>query len=165
MTIGETPVEVGASTADIDSLEEVGGLPIGPGITVEDVADVREEEAPSAVSRSDGDRAITVTGRITAQDTSAVSTEAQELIDGLDLPGDVTATAGGESEDIEESFYNLFLSIIVALVLVYLLLVVFFGSLTVPLVILLAVPLTTAGAFGTLLLLSLIHISEPTRPY
>ncbi len=152
VTIGETPVEVGVPGEEVDSLEEVGGLPIGPGVTVGDVADVREEEAPSAVSRSDGDRAVTVTGRITAQDTSAVSTEAQELIDGLDLPGDVTATAGGESEDIEESFYNLFLSIIVALVLVYLLLVVFFGSLAVPLVILLAVPLTTAGAFGTLLL-------------
>ncbi len=152
VTIGETPVEVGVPEEDVDSLEEVRGLPIGPGATVEDVADVREEEAPSAVSRSNGDRAVTVTGRITAQDTSAVSTEAQELIDGLDLPGDVTATAGGESEDIQESFYNLFLSIIVALVLVYLLLVVFFGSLAVPLVILLAVPLTTAGAFGTLLL-------------
>ncbi|MDP8901727.1 MAG: efflux RND transporter permease subunit, partial [Actinomycetota bacterium] len=152
VTIGETPVEVGVPEEDVHSLEEVQGLPIGPGVTVEDVADVREEEAPSAVSRSDGDRAVTVTGRITAQDTNAVSTEAQELIEGLELPGDVTATAGGESEDIQESFYNLFLSIIVALVLVYLLLVVFFGSLAVPLVILLAVPLTTAGAFGTLLL-------------
>ena len=104
-----------------------------------------------------------MTGRITAQDTNDVSTEAQELIDGLELPGDVTATAGGESEDIQESFYNLFLSIIVALVLVYLLL--------------LAVPLTTAGAFGTLLLtntalnlssllgiLLLIDIVSPTPP-
>ncbi len=39
-----------------------------------------------------------------------------------------------------------------ALVLVFLILVVFFGSLLVPLVILLAVPLTTVGAFGALYL-------------
>jgi HAE1 family hydrophobic/amphiphilic exporter-1 len=64
----------------------------------------------------------------------------------------VTASVGGESEDIEEGFYNLFLSIIVALALVYLILVVFFGSLLVPLIILLAVPLTTVGAFGALFL-------------
>ncbi|MEJ7872141.1 MAG: efflux RND transporter permease subunit, partial [Rubrobacteraceae bacterium] len=152
VTVGETPVSIGVPEDAVDSLEEVRGLPVGPGTSVGDVADVREVEAPSAVSRDDGDRAVTVRGRITAQDTSAVSTEAQERIDALDLPGDVTATSGGESEDIQESFYNLFLSIIVALVLVYLLLVVFFGSLAVPLVILLAVPLTTAGAFGTLLL-------------
>ncbi len=70
----------------------------------------------------------------------------------LDLPGDVTAQVGGESEDIEESFRNLILSIAVALALVYLILVVFFRSLTAPLIILLAVPLTTVGAFGALLL-------------
>ncbi|MDQ4063257.1 MAG: efflux RND transporter permease subunit, partial [Actinomycetota bacterium] len=152
VNVGEMSVEIGVPQDAVDSLEEVRGLPVGPGTSVGDVADVREVEAPSAVSRDSGDRAVTVRGRITAQDTSAVSTEAQERIDALDLPGEVTATSGGESEDIQESFYNLFLSIIVALVLVYLLLVVFFGSLAVPLVILLAVPLTTAGAFGTLLL-------------
>ncbi len=59
---------------------------------------------------------------------------------------------GGETEDIDESFRNLFFSIIVALALVFLILVVFFGSILVPLVILLAVPLTTVGAFGALLL-------------
>ncbi len=67
----------------------------------------------------------------------------------LDLPGNVTAKVGGESEDIEESSRNLILSIAVALALVYLILVVFFRSLAVPLIILLAVPLT---AFGALLL-------------
>ena len=68
------------------------------------------------------------------------------------MPGNVTAQVGGENEDIDESFRNLFLSIIVALVLVFLILVVFFGSLRIPLVILLAVPLTTVGAFGALFL-------------
>ena len=151
-TIGETPVAVGVAKDVVDSLEEVEDLPVGIGATVGDVAEVEEVEAPSAVRRADGERAVTVRGRITTQDTNAVSTEAQERIDGLELPNRVTATAGGESEDIQESFYNLFFSIIVALVLVYLILVIFFGSLAVPLVILLAVPLTTAGAFGALLL-------------
>jgi hydrophobic/amphiphilic exporter-1 (mainly G- bacteria), HAE1 family len=61
-------------------------------------------------------------------------------------------SAGGESKDIEEAFQNLFLSIIVALALVYVILVNFFGSLLVPLVILLAVSLTTVGTFGALFL-------------
>lgn len=68
----------------------------------------------------------------------------------LDLPGDAMTSVGGESEDIEEGFQNLFLSIIVALV--YVILVIFFGSLLVPLVILLAVSLTTVGTFGALFL-------------
>jgi HAE1 family hydrophobic/amphiphilic exporter-1 len=151
-TLGDTPVVVGVPESSVDSLDEVRGLPVGSNTTVGDVAEVGEVESPVAVSRTDGERAVTVTGGITSPDTQAVSTEAQRSIADLDLPGDVTAQVGGENEDIDESFRNLFLSIIVALVLVFLLLVVFFGSLLVPLVILLAVPLTTVGAFGALYL-------------
>ena len=152
LTVSETPVSVGVPQSSVDSLEEVRGLPVGSGATVEDVARVREVQAPAAVSRVDGDRAVTVTGTITSEDTSAVSNEVGTSMTELDLPEGVSAQVGGESEDIEESFRNLILSIVVALGLVYLILVVFFGSLVVPLIILLAVPLTTAGAFGALML-------------
>jgi hydrophobic/amphiphilic exporter-1 (mainly G- bacteria), HAE1 family len=151
-TLGDTPVVVGVPQGSVDSLDEVRGLPVGSDTTVGDVAEVGEVESPAAVSRTDGERAVTVTGGITSTDTQTVSTEAQRAIADLDLPANVTAQVGGENEDINESFRNLFLSIFVALVLVFLLLVVFFGSLLVPLVILLAVPLTSVGAFGALYL-------------
>jgi HAE1 family hydrophobic/amphiphilic exporter-1 len=151
-TLGDTPVVVGVPQGSMDSLDEVRGLPVGSDTTVGDVAEVGEVESPAAVSRTDGERAVTVTGGITSTDTQTVSTEAQRAIADLDLPANVTAQVGGENEDIDESFRNLFLSILVALVLVFLLLVVFFGSLLVPLVILLAVPLTTVGAFGAMYL-------------
>src|SRR5215208_6491276 len=152
LTVGETPVSVGVPEGSVDSLGKVRDLPVGAGATVEDVADVREVEAPAAISRVDGDTAVTVTGTITSEDTSSVSSEVQSSLEELDLPEGVSAQVGGESEDIEESFRNLILSIAVALGLVYLILVVFFGSLVVPLIILLAIPLTTVGAFGALLL-------------
>src|SRR5215212_5077980 len=151
-TLGDTPVVVGVPEGSVDSLDEVQGLPVGSDTTVGEVAEVGEVESPVAVSRTDGERAVTVTGGITSTDTQTVSTEAQRAIADLDLPANVTAQVGGENENIDESFRNLFLSIIVALVLVFLLLVVFFGSLLVPLVILLAVPLTTVGAFGAMYL-------------
>ena len=150
-TLGDEPVAIGLPDGAVDSIEEVRNLPLGPGTTVGDVAEVREVEAPSAISRADGDRAVTVTGTITSEDTSSVSNEVNAALPRLDLPDGVSASIGGESEDIEESFRNLILSIAVALVLVYIILVVFFGSLVTPLIILLAVPLTTAGAFGALL--------------
>ena len=151
-TLGEKPVVVGVPGSSVDSLDEVRSLPVGTDTTVGDVAEVKKVESPAAVSRADGERAVTVTGAITSTDTQTVSTEAQRAIADLDLPAGVTAQVGGENEDIDESFRNLFLSIIVALVLVFLILVVFFGSLRVPLVILLAVPLTTVGVFGALYL-------------
>ena len=151
VTLGEKPVAIGLPEGSVDSIEEVRELPLGAGLTVDDVAEVREVRAPSAIGRTDGDRAVTVTGTITSEDTSSVSNQVNAALPKLDLPDGVTASVGGESEDIEESFRNLLLSIAVALVLVYLILVVFFGSLITPLIILLAVPLTTAGAFGALL--------------
>ena len=150
-TLGDTPVIVGVPEGSADSLDEVRSLPVGSGTTVDDVAEVSEVDSPVAVSRVDGERAVTVTAQITSADTQTVSANAQSALANVALPGNVGA-GGGENEDIDESFRNLFLSIIVALVLVFLILVVFFGSLRIPMVILLAVPLTTVGAFGALFL-------------
>jgi hydrophobic/amphiphilic exporter-1 (mainly G- bacteria), HAE1 family len=151
-TLGNMPVVVGVPETSVDTLDEVRGLPVASGTTVGDVAAVSEVDSPAAVSRVDGERAVTATGRITSADTQTVSTNAQNALAKVALPGNVKAQVGGENEDIDQSFRNLFLSIIVAMVLVFLILVVFFGSLRVPMVILLAVPLTTVGAFGALFL-------------
>jgi len=151
-TLGDRPVVVGVPKGSADSLDEVRSLPVGSGTTVDDVAEVSDVDSPAAVSRVDGERAVTVTAQITSPDTQTVSANAQSALADVALPGDVEAQVGGENEDIDESFRNLFLSIIVALVLVFLILVVFFGSLRIPMVILLAVPLTTVGAFGALFL-------------
>jgi HAE1 family hydrophobic/amphiphilic exporter-1 len=151
-TLGDRPVVVGVPRGSADSLDEVRKLPVGSGTTVDDVAEVSEVDSPAAVSRDGGDRAVTVTAQITSPDTQTVSADAQSALANVALPGNVEAQVGGENEDIDESFRNLFLSIIVALVLVFLILVVFFGSLRIPMVILLAVPLTTVGAFGALFL-------------
>lgn len=152
ISLGDTPVSVGVPQGSVDTLDQVRGLPVGSGTTLGDVAEVQEVDAPAAISRVDGDRAVTVTGNITSQDTGAVSSDVQSTLDDLNLPGDVEASVGGDSEDIAESFRNLLLSIVVAIALVYLILVVFFRSLLIPLVILLAIPLTSVGAFGALLL-------------
>ena len=152
LTLNDTPVSVGAPESAVDSLDEIRDLPAGAGATIGDVADVEEVDAPASINRSNGERAVTVTGTITAEDTNAISNQVSSTVNNLDLSDGVTASVGGEQEDIAESFRNLFLSIVVALILVYLILVVFFSSLVIPLVILLAVPLTTIGAFGALLL-------------
>jgi len=150
--VGNETIVVGVPEGATDSLEEVRGLPVGSDTTVSDVAEVEESDAPATVTRVDGERAVTISGTITGEDSGAVSGAVGEAISTLDLPEGVTATVGGESEDIQESFQDLVLAIFVALALVYLILVVFFGSLTVPLIILLSVPLITAGSFGALLI-------------
>ncbi|WP_119065793.1 efflux RND transporter permease subunit [Rubrobacter indicoceani] len=146
-----TPVVVGIPESEANTVAAIEDLPTGTGATVGEVATVEERNAPAAIGRADGERAVTVSGTITATDTNAVSAEVESALEELELTGGVTASVGGESEDIAQSFRDLLLSIVIALVIVYLVLVLFFRSLVVPLVILLAVPLTTVGAFGALL--------------
>ncbi|HEV2744934.1 MAG TPA: efflux RND transporter permease subunit, partial [Rubrobacter sp.] len=86
VTLGDEPVAIGLPEGSGDSIEEVRELPLGPGQTVGDVAEVREVQAPSAISRADGDRAVTVTGTITSEDTSSVSNEINAALPTLDLP-------------------------------------------------------------------------------
>ncbi len=152
ITLDDTPVSIRVPDGSVDTLDAVRSLPLAADTTLGDLAEIQEVDAPAAISRADGDRAVTVTGSITSADTSTVSSDVSSTLSDLDLPGDVEAGVGGESEDIAESFRNLLLSIVVAIALVYLILVVFFRSLLTPLVILLSIPLTSAGAFGALLL-------------
>jgi HAE1 family hydrophobic/amphiphilic exporter-1 len=125
---------------------------VSPGTTVADVAEVEQTDSPSQVGRVDGEAAVTVTGRITAEDITGVTNEVQTAVADLDLPGDTGVSYGGTIEQAQEGFSDLLVAMAIAVALVYLILVVFFGSTLSPLVILLSLPLTTTGAFGAMAL-------------
>ena len=152
VTLNDDPILVSIPEESLDSVEAVRELTVVPGITVGDIADVEETDSPSSVSRIDGERAVTVSGTITSQDTTAVTNDVVSNIDDLDLPDDTQVSVGGAQDDVDESFSSLFIAIGFAIVLVYLILVAYFGSVLTPLALLLSVPVATAGAFGALLL-------------
>ncbi|MGI8865856.1 MAG: efflux RND transporter permease subunit, partial [Rubrobacteraceae bacterium] len=89
ITLDDTPVSIKVPDGSVDTLDVVRGLPLGADTTLGDVANVQEVDAPAAISRADGDRAVTVTGSITSADTNTVSTEVSSTLNDLDLPGDV----------------------------------------------------------------------------
>ena len=151
-TANGTPILVGIPEESLDSLDAVRGLTVVPGTTVGDIAEVEQTDSPSSVTRIEGDRATTVSGTITSQDTTTVTNDVVSSIDDLDLPDDVEVSVGGAQDDVEESFTDLFVAIAVAIVLVYLILVAYFGSVLTPVALLLSVPVSTAGAFGALLI-------------
>ncbi|WP_432666176.1 efflux RND transporter permease subunit [Wukongibacter baidiensis] len=73
----------------------------------------------------------------------------KEAIKDYPLPENVHINYGGEAEDIQESFTDMFLNMIIAAILVYIILSVQFNSLSQPFVILFSVPLALIGvSFG-----------------
>ena len=140
----------------IDSSEALAQLPVGQGATLGDVADIEEREVRATISRVNATPSATVSAEITSDDTGGVSAAVNAELDRLEssgeLPAGVTVAIGGVSEQQAEAFGGLFTAMAVAILLVYLMLALAFGSLITPFIILFSLPLATIGAFPALLI-------------
>ena len=142
--------------ASVDSTEALAALPVGPQATLGDVADIEQREVRATISRVNATPSATVSAEITSEDTGGVSAAVNAELDRLEssgeLPTGVTVSVGGVTEQQAEAFSGLFTAMAVAVVLVYLMLVLAFGSLITPFIILFSLPLATIGAFPALLI-------------
>ncbi|HEX3721325.1 MAG TPA: efflux RND transporter permease subunit, partial [Nitrolancea sp.] len=145
------PVSVttkGAAT-DLNALRQ---LPIGTTTptSLSSVATVSQGTGPAQVVRIDGDRAATITGTITTDETGNVSSAVSKIIRNYKAPAGVNVTLGGVTQQQNDAFANMGLALLIAIALVYLVMVASFGSLTTPFVILFALPLAVIGVLVAL---------------
>ncbi len=135
----------------VEDVESLGQLLVGSeAVPLSSIAEVREISAPAQVSRVDGRPAVTISGDIVAKDTGSVARKVEGDINDLELPKGVEVEVGGILSQIEESFNSMYVGIGLAIVLVYIVMVIFFGSLLEPFVILFSLPMATIGAFFAL---------------
>ena len=140
--------------AGLDSLQALQEMPVGIGkMPLGQIATVTEESTQARISRVDQSPAATISADTTSQDTGGVSTEIQKQINQLQaagkLPG-VTVTLSGVTAEMNSAFSGLLISMAIAILLVYLVMVLVFNSLIDPLVIMFSLPLATIGAFPAL---------------
>jgi HAE1 family hydrophobic/amphiphilic exporter-1 len=139
----------------VDALKQVPVSGLSGSTTLGRIATVETVESQGTVTRVDGSPAATVSATITSPDQGGVSREAQQRVDALQASGAVPASVSirfaGATAQQNEAFSSLFLSMGVAILAVYLVMVIVFGSLVDPLVILFSLPLATIGAFPLLL--------------
>lgn len=155
VSLGGEPQDVvlrtGAPPAGIDALR---ALPVGPSgpqaVKLDDIADVTEVQGPLAVTRIDGERSATVTGTSTGSNLGATTTDLQQRLDGIEVPG-ATFTVGGVSADQAEAFADLGLAVLAAIAIVFVIMVATFRSLIQPLILLVSIPFAATGAIGLLL--------------
>jgi HAE1 family hydrophobic/amphiphilic exporter-1 len=136
--------------ADIEVLKQ---LPVGTGqqAPLGTVASVKEGTGPVQVVRVGGDRAATVSGTITADKTGTATTAINQIIKGYAAPAGVTVEQGGVAQQQGDAFASMGLAMGIAIALVYLVMVISFGSLTTPFVILFTLPLAVIGVMVALL--------------
>ncbi len=133
---------------NLDSVQMARDLRIGwpESVALGDIAAVELGEQPTNIQRIDEKLAVSITASITEENVGAVNRAVQEKIDALPMAPGTEVTMGGMAEMMGESFSNMFIAIIVAVVLAYAVIVVTFRSFLNPLIIMASLPLASVGA-------------------
>ena len=141
-------------TPELTSADMASVLRIGWPVSVKlsDIAIVELEEQPVSIQRIDQKLAASITGSITKQDVGSVNRAVQQKIDQLELAEGVEIKVGGTAEMMQESFSDMFIAIIMAIVLAYAVIVVTFRSFLNPIIIMMSLPLASIGALLGLLI-------------
>lgn len=155
VTIDGTVTEISVpgivkSLSDIGAIRELRIGAMSP-MRLGELADV--EWKPAEYRRAEGGYAGTITARIAAGDVGAVNQEVQAIIDGLELTDGVDEVKmGGVAEQMMEGFSAMFVAIVIAIGIVFVVLAISFRSWLIPLLIMVSMPLASIGAVLALLI-------------
>lgn len=128
------------------------GTPIGDTVPLDELAEVSEVEEPPELTRSAGTHTATVSAIFTGDDLGAVTARIEAALADVELPDGAVAEIGGASAEQEEAFQQLYVAMLAAVAIVYLILVATFKSLVQPLILLVSIPFAATGVIGLLLL-------------
>ncbi|MGQ0712110.1 MAG: efflux RND transporter permease subunit [Gemmatimonadaceae bacterium] len=152
---------------DLRQLPLVVAGPDGAPTTVPlgQVATVEESLGPAVINHLDRDLVVNVEANVSGRSTGEVTADITERIATIQLPPGVRVTQGGDAEQQAEVFSDIFFALGVALLLMYLILVMQFGSFLDPLAIMLSLPLSLIGVMlalaltdGSINIMSLIGV-------
>ena len=121
-------------------------LPLGQ------IATISQSLGPAQVSHLDSDPVVTVQANTSGRPLTEVMRDINAKIAKITLPPGVRITQGGEAKDQAEVFGRIFSALGIAVMLMYLILVMQFGSFLEPLAIMASLPLSLIGVMLALML-------------
>ncbi len=126
--------------------------PKGGLIKLSQVVQIEEGIGPNLVNRKDRQRSATIYADTTGGKVLGEAILEVEALAKKYLPPGYSYGFTGQAEAFKESFQYLIMALIQAIIIIYMVLAIQFNSFLHPLTIMLALPLSTVGAFGVLYL-------------
>ncbi|MBN1981836.1 MAG: efflux RND transporter permease subunit [Chitinivibrionales bacterium] len=128
--------------------------PTGTTITLSQVAALVSAEGPLSINRDNKFRVGTVDANISGRPLGAVVKDVKMAITSIEkaLPEGYSIVFGGEFQDMQETFGQLALALLLAILLIYMVMASQFESLMHPFVIMFTIPLASIGVVWILLL-------------
>ncbi|WP_019181530.1 efflux RND transporter permease subunit [Microbacterium yannicii] len=132
--------------ATIDELRQLQ-IPTAAGpVALEEIATVEESEGPASITTEGGQRTATVAVTPSTDDLAAATSTVTLALEDADLPASADASLGGVVSQQQDSFSQLGLALLAAILIVYIVMVATFKSLRQPLLLLVSVPFAATGA-------------------
>jgi len=121
-------------------------LPLGQ------IATISQSLGPAQISHLDSDPVVTVQANTSGRPLTEVMRDINAKTSKITLPNGVRITQGGEAKDQAEVFGRIFSALGIAVMLMYLILVMQFGSFLEPLAIMASLPLSLIGVMLALMI-------------
>jgi HAE1 family hydrophobic/amphiphilic exporter-1 len=134
-------------------------------VPLDQIATITMGKGPAQIQHMDGKRMVSVGSNTEGRASGEVTADAVKLAKSIDFPDGYGITLGGASRDQAEVFSEMFTALIMGIALMYLVLVMQFGSFTAPLPVMMSLPLSLIGVVcalfvtgGSLNLMSFIGV-------
>jgi HAE1 family hydrophobic/amphiphilic exporter-1 len=119
-------------------------------VELRNLVEIETGAAPSAITRTDRQRSVTISGNLQEKRLGEAVAEVREIAREI-LPEELQLALSGEAEEFRRGVAEFGLAIGLAILVIYMVLAAQFESLVHPLTVMLALPLAMVGALGALL--------------
>jgi HAE1 family hydrophobic/amphiphilic exporter-1 len=155
--IADLPLALGAASSTGAATTSVTGGATASGapttVPLGQVASITQTTGPAQINHLDRDRVVTVGANVAAGHTlGEVAQATQRELRDVSLPPGTRLTQGGQVDRQGELFFSIFAALGLAVLLMYLILVMQFGSFLDPLPILASLPLSLIGVVAALVI-------------
>ncbi|RJX24083.1 MAG: efflux RND transporter permease subunit [Desulfobulbus sp.] len=142
--------------AEKRSLDEILNLtlltPDGGQVSLRNLVAAESGRGPIFIDRKDQQRLVTVQANVAGRDLGSVAEEVRERLHRIPRPVGYDLEVSGKFEEQQKAFRDLLVSLVLALILVYMVLACQYESLRNPLVVMFSVPLAAIGVLVILFL-------------
>jgi len=121
-------------------------------IKLGDIAKIEEFWSPPNIEREHRERVVTIKATPYKVSLGELANKIKAEVKKVDVPSGIMLNVGGSYEDLEDSFKDLALLLLLSLVLVYLVMASQFESLKMPLIIMVSVPFAFTGVILAMVL-------------
>ena len=119
----------------------------GQAVPVNQVATFKYDNSPATIRHSNQQRYVTINVDIVGNDLNKANEKVMEIVNSYSLPEGYYINTAGLEEQMMDVFGDLLAALVVAILLVFLILAAQFESVTMPFIVVMAIPFAMSGAF------------------